>query len=43
MEGKMGGQLFCKIDANDDGTVEWDEFLEYIVQVMVGVGLFWLM
>ena len=32
MEGKMGGQLFCKIDANDDGTVEWDEFLEYIVQ-----------
>ena len=30
MEGKLGGQLFCKIDANDDGTVEWDEFLEYI-------------
>ena len=31
MAGKMGGQLFCKIDANDDGTVEWDEFLDYIV------------
>jgi hypothetical protein len=27
----MGGQLFCKIDANDDGTVEWDEFLDFIV------------
>lgn len=29
---RSGGQLFCKIDANDDGTVEWDEFLDYIVQ-----------
>eukprot|EP00960_Hanusia_phi_P019686 581338-Hanusia_phi.AAC.3 len=24
-------KLFCKIDANDDGCIEWDEFLSYIV------------
>lgn len=31
MQGNMSSQLFCKIDANDDGSVEWDEFLSYIV------------
>jgi len=31
MEVSLGQQLFCKIDANDDGGIEWDEFLTYIV------------
>ncbi|KAJ1481265.1 hypothetical protein T484DRAFT_1808076 [Baffinella frigidus] len=31
LEPKNGDQLFCKIDANDDGGIEWDEFLTYIV------------
>jgi hypothetical protein len=33
MDVDMGSQLFCKIDANDDGTICWDEFLTYVVQV----------
>jgi hypothetical protein len=33
MDLEMSSQLFCEIDANDDGSISWDEFLSYIVQV----------
>ena len=32
MDLELGSQLFCKIDANDDGSINWDEFLSYVVQ-----------
>ena len=34
MDLEMGSQLFCKIDANDDGSICWDEFLSYVVQAI---------
>lgn len=32
MDGNMSTQLFCMIDANDDGSIVWDEFLSFVVQ-----------
>ncbi len=28
-------KLFCRIDANCDGTIDWDEFSSYMVRCVV--------